>query len=61
MFDEQSFDYDLVYADDNPEIAEKYGIVNVPSLIIPDADGAKVFTDVAPIRKYMNDCKGINA
>ncbi|MCR4688421.1 MAG: ribonucleoside triphosphate reductase [Saccharofermentans sp.] len=62
MFDEQSFDYDLVYADDNPEIAEKYGIVNVPTLIIPAEDGtASTYTDVAPIRKYMNDCKGVKA
>ncbi len=61
MFDEQRFDYDLVYADDEPEIAEKYNIVNVPTLIVPDADGAKVFSDVAPIRQYMNECKGIKA
>ena len=51
----------MVYADDEPEIAEKYGIVNVPTLIVPDADGAKLFTDVGNIRKYMNECKGINA
>ena len=62
MFDEQNFDYDLVYADDDPEIANKYGIVNVPTLVIPNEDGtASTYTDVAPIRKYMNDCKGINA
>ncbi|MBQ5423298.1 MAG: ribonucleoside triphosphate reductase, partial [Clostridiales bacterium] len=33
MFDEQSFDYDLIYADDQPELAQKLGIVNVPTLV----------------------------
>ena len=61
MFDEQSFDYDLIYADDQPELAQKLGIVNVPTLVIPTADGVNKYTDVPAIRQYMNDCKGIKA
>ncbi len=61
MFDEQSFDYDLIYADDQPELAQKLGIVNVPTLAIPTTDGVNKYTDVPAIRQYMNDCKGIKA
>ncbi|MCR5489169.1 MAG: ribonucleoside triphosphate reductase [Saccharofermentans sp.] len=61
MFDEQSFDYDLIYADDQPELAQKLGIVNVPTLVIPATDGVNKYTDVPAIRQYMNDCKGIKA
>ncbi|MCQ2502995.1 MAG: ribonucleoside triphosphate reductase [Saccharofermentans sp.] len=59
MFDEQHFDYELIYADDNPDLARKFDIVNVPVLIIPEADGVAKYTDIGPIRQYMNDCKGI--
>ena len=61
MFDEQSFDYDLIYADDQPELAQKLEIVNVPTLVIPTTDGVNKYTDVSAIRQYMNDCKGIKA
>ena len=61
MFDEQSFDYDMIYADDQPELAQKLDIVNVPTLVIPTTDGVNKYTDVPAIRQYMNDCKGIKA
>ncbi len=61
MFDEQSFDYDLIYADDQPELAQKLDIVNVPTLVIPTTDGVNKYTDVPAIRQYINDCKGIKA
>ncbi len=61
MFDEQRFDYELIYADDNTELAKKFDIVNVPVLIIPDGDGVKKYTDIGPIRAYVNECKGIKS
>ena len=61
MFDEQSFDYDLIYADDQPELAQKLEIVNVPTLAIPTTDGVNKYTDIPAIRQYMNDCKGIKS
>ena len=61
MFDEQRFDYDLIYADDTPELAQKLDIVNVPTLVIPTTDGVNKYTDVPAIRQYVNDCKGIKA
>ncbi|MCQ2473588.1 MAG: ribonucleoside triphosphate reductase, partial [Saccharofermentans sp.] len=61
MFDEQRFDYELIYADDDAELAKKFDIVNVPVLIIPDGDGVKKYTDIGPIRAYVNECKGIKS
>ena len=61
MFDEQRFDYELVYADDDLDLAKQFDIVNVPVLIIPDGDGVKKYTDVGPIRQYVNECKGIKS
>jgi len=61
MFDEQRFDYELIYADDDAELAKQFDIVNVPVLIIPDGDGVKKYTDVGPIRQYVNECKGIKS
>ena len=61
MFDEQRFDYDLIYADDELDLAKKFDIVNVPVLIIPDGDGVKKYTDIGPIRQYVHDCKGIKS
>jgi ribonucleoside-triphosphate reductase len=61
MFDEQRFDYELIYADDDSELARQFEIVNVPVLVIPDGDGVKKYTDIGPIRAYVNECKGIKA
>ena len=61
MFDEQHFDYELIYADDDAELAKKFEIVNVPVLVIPEADGIAKYTDVGPIRQYVNECKGIKS
>ena len=61
MFDEQRFDYELIYADDDAELAKQFDIVNVPVLIIPDGDGVRKYTDVGPIRQYVNECKGIKS
>ena len=61
MFDEQRFDYELIYADDDLDLARQFDIVNVPVLVIPDGDGVKKYTDVGPIRQYVNECKGIKA
>ena len=30
-------------------------------VIIPDGDGVKKYTDIGPIRQYVNDCKGIKS
>ncbi|MCH4154275.1 MAG: ribonucleoside triphosphate reductase [Saccharofermentans sp.] len=55
MLDERSIEYDLVYADDDPEFARKFDIVNVPTLIVNDGEG--MYTDMAPIRKFVNEIK----
>ena len=61
MFDEQRFDYELVYADDDLDLAKQFDIVNVPVLVIPEDGGVKKYTDIGPIRDYVNECKGIKA
>ena len=61
MFDEQHFDYERIYADDETELAKQVEIVNVPVLVIPEEGGIAKYTDIGPIRQYINDCKGIKA
>ncbi len=61
MFDEQRFDYELVYADDDLDLAKQFDIVNVPVLVIPEDGGVRKYTDIGPIRDYVNECKGIKA
>ena len=45
--------YEAVYAEDHPELAKQYGIMQAPTLVSIDGAAAEKFTGVAAIRQYL--------
>lgn len=45
--------YEVVYAEENPEIAKQYGIMQAPTLVRIDGDAAEKFTGVSGIKQYL--------
>lgn len=40
MLNKAGIQYDVVYADENPELAKAYGIMSAPTLLVPATDGS---------------------
>ena len=46
--------YEKIYATEQPELAKSYGVMQAPTLIVPDGDGFKKYTGVGEIKSYIN-------
>ena len=44
--------YTKVYADQNPELAKEYGIMQAPTLVIVSGDKTEKIVNVSNIRKF---------
>ncbi|MBR6764666.1 MAG: ribonucleoside triphosphate reductase, partial [Clostridia bacterium] len=51
--DKAGIAYEKVYADENPEMAEAYGIKQAPTLVVPEVGGYVKYTNVSNITKYL--------
>ena len=59
MMDEVGYDYTVVYADDNIDLAKQFGIASVPTLVIPDDEASVIkYSDINAIRQVVNKIKG---
>ena len=45
--------FEKIYADDQPEMANKYGIKNAPTLVVVDGDQVEKIVNVSNIRKFI--------
>ena len=55
FLDKGGVQYEKVYAEDNPELVRKYGIMQAPTLVVVGEDGnADLITNVSNIRKYVD-------
>ena len=52
LLEEMGLDYQEIFADDQPELAEAYQVLSVPALVIGD-DAASKIVGYGPIRKYL--------
>ena len=55
MLNKAGIQYDVVYADENPELAKAYGIMSAPTLLVPAADGSGFdrYMNASNIRQYI--------
>ncbi|MBQ2750710.1 MAG: glutaredoxin family protein, partial [Clostridia bacterium] len=51
--DKAGIAYEKIYADENPEMAEAYGIRQAPTLVVPEVGGYVKYTNVSNITKYL--------
>lgn len=47
-------DYVLIDAEENMELAEKYGVMQAPTLVVVMDDGARKYVNASNIQKYVN-------
>ena len=52
MLDRAGVEYEKVLADKDPEIAQKYGITQAPTLIVPTDDGVELYAGIMSVKKY---------
>ena len=54
FLDTAGIDYSVLYADDDKEKVEALGVRQAPTLVVTDAEGTKMFTNVSEIRKFID-------
>ncbi|MBO4972224.1 MAG: ribonucleoside triphosphate reductase [Clostridia bacterium] len=52
MLDRAGVEYEKVLADKDPEIAQKYGITQAPTLIVPTDGGVELYAGIMSVKKY---------
>ncbi len=55
ILDKVGFSYEKVYATDKPELANKYGVKQAPTLVIVSGGEVAKYVGVSDIRKFLND------
>ena len=54
----EGVDYRVINAADHPELTEKYGIRQAPTLIVQDESGTHRFANPSNIKKYVDRLAG---
>ena len=57
LLDKAGIKYDVIDAEENADITNKFGVKKAPTLIVPTEDGAKYFDNASEIKKYIESCK----
>ena len=52
MLDRAGVDYDKVVADEEPEVAKKYGITQAPTLVAAGENGIELYTGIMNVKKF---------
>ena len=52
FLDKAGIDYEVVYADDNPEMAAEFDIRQAPSMVVSKGGDTEIITNVSNIRKF---------
>ena len=55
FLDRAGVKYEKIYADESPELTEKYGVRQAPTLIVTDGDDFDKIVNVSNIRKFAED------
>ncbi|MCR4674102.1 MAG: ribonucleoside triphosphate reductase [Lachnospiraceae bacterium] len=48
-------DYIVIDAEEEPELTEKYGVMQAPTLVVVDGDSSEKFVNASNIQKYVSD------
>ena len=57
LLDKAGMAYEVVDAEENVEMTKQYGVKKAPTLIVPMADGTKVFENASNIKGYIESVK----
>ena len=49
--------YELVNAEEQPELAARYGVMQAPTLVVVDEDGVKKMANASNIKAYAENNK----
>ena len=52
MLDRAGVDYDKVVADEEPEVAKKYGITQAPTLVAAGENGVELYAGIMNVKKF---------
>ena len=55
MLDKAGVSYRVLDADENPELVEKYKVMQAPTLIIPGEDGFQKLNGVSDIKGWLGE------
>ncbi|MCQ2454877.1 MAG: ribonucleoside triphosphate reductase [Clostridia bacterium] len=53
ILDKENISYSKIYADQNPETAQKFGIKQAPTLVVVDGGNIQKYSGVSDIKKYL--------
>ena len=53
----QGEDYQLIDAEENPELVKKYGIMQAPTLVVTDGTHSKKYVNASNIKRYISEVK----
>ena len=48
-------DYEVIDAEENKDLAKKYGIMSAPTLVLVGKDGVQKLTNASNIKKYTEE------
>ena len=48
-------DYQLIDAEENPELARKYGVMQAPTLVVVENGQAKKYVNASNIQRYVDE------
>lgn len=51
-------EYEVIDADQNPDMVRKYGIMQAPTLVITDGDHLKKYVNASNIQRYVEQVQG---
>ena len=53
ILDKENISYEKIYADKTPELAEKFGIKQAPTLVVINGENVEKYIGVSDIKKYL--------
>ena len=53
MLDKAGVKYEVINAEENPQITIKYGVKKAPTLLVPNGNGVDAYDNASEIRKYI--------
>ena len=57
LLDKAGIAYEVVDAEENVDMTKQYGVKKAPTLIVPMADGLKVYENASNIKGYIESVK----
>ena len=57
MLEKAGLPFEKIYANDQPNLAKSFGVMQAPTLVVSDGKEYKKYTGVSEIKNYVNSIK----